>query len=63
MTPIRYFIYYRIMPTQVKVLALWHSSRAKDLDLETAQHIAATNPRVGVIQIRRSMFARIAAER
>jgi plasmid stabilization system protein ParE len=33
MSRIRYFLYYRIMPTQVEVIALWHSSRAKGLDL------------------------------
>jgi plasmid stabilization system protein ParE len=26
---IRYFLYYRVMPDQVEVLALWHFSRLK----------------------------------
>jgi plasmid stabilization system protein ParE len=30
---IRYFLYYRILPKQVEVLALWHSSREKSLGL------------------------------
>lgn len=30
---IRYFLYYRILPRQVEVVALWHSSRAKGLGL------------------------------
>jgi plasmid stabilization system protein ParE len=30
---IRYFLYYRILPAQVEVLALWHSSRSKGLGL------------------------------
>ena len=28
---IRYFLYYRVRPTRIEVLALWHSSRLKGL--------------------------------
>lgn len=27
---IRYFLYYRIQPDQVKILALWHSNRGRE---------------------------------
>ncbi len=27
---IRYYIYYRVRPTQVEVLALWHGSRGEE---------------------------------
>jgi plasmid stabilization system protein ParE len=30
---VRYFLHYRILPSQVEVLALWHSSRSKGLGL------------------------------
>jgi plasmid stabilization system protein ParE len=30
---IRYFLYYRISPAQVEVLALWHSSRSSGLGM------------------------------